>query len=102
MQSGVNIFCSHTASCRLSIPVQWLRVQLNFDGLNPFGAMKICSRQRQFEPRRVTISAIPGGIMEIIVGYLFGVLYYKCMLVYSLESPHQGNSNECTQHTFAR
>ena len=32
------------------------------------------------EPRRVTISAIPGGIMEIIVGYLFGVLYYKCML----------------------
>ena len=22
----------------------------------------------------------PGGIIEIIVGYLFGVLYYKCML----------------------
>ena len=29
---------------------------------------------------RVTISAIPGGIMEIIVGYLFRVLYYKRML----------------------
>ena len=28
----------------------------------------------------VTISAIPGGMMEIIVGYLFGVRYYKRML----------------------
>ena len=57
-----------------------LNIQSNFDGSNPFGTMKICSRQRQFEPRRVTISAIPGGIMEIIVGHLFGVLYYKRML----------------------
>ena len=55
-------------------------IQSNFDGSNPFRTMKICSRQQQFEPRRVTISAIPGGIMEIIVGYLFNVLYYKCML----------------------
>ena len=39
--------------------------------------------------------------MEIIVGYLFGVLYYKLCCVYSLESPHRGDSNECTQHTFA-
>ena len=31
--------------------------------------------------------------MEIIVGYLFGVLYFK------LESPHRGDSNEYTQHT---
>ena len=56
------------------------KIQSNFDGSNSFGTMKICSRQRQFEPRRVTISAIPEGIMEIIVGYLFGVLYYKRML----------------------
>ena len=48
--------------------------------------------------------------MEIIVGYLFGVLYFKCMLcvliriasVYSLESHHRGDSNEYTQHTFTR
>ena len=31
--------------------------------------------------------------MEIIVGYIFGVLYFKCMFVYSLESPHRGDSN---------
>ena len=41
--------------------------------------------------------------MEIIVGYLFGVLYIiNVYCVYSLESPHRGDSNECTQHTFAR
>ena len=55
-------------------------VQANFDGSNPFGTMKICSRQREFEPWKVTISATPGGTMEITVGYLFGVLYFKCML----------------------
>ena len=33
-----------------------------------------------FETAVVTISATPGGTMEIIVGYLFGVLYFKCML----------------------
>ena len=33
-----------------------------------------------FEPRKVTISATPGGTMEIIVGYLFGALYFNCML----------------------
>ena len=41
--------------------------------------------------------------MEIIVGYLFGVLYYKRMLcVLNSKLPHRGDSNECTQHTFAR
>ena len=34
--------------------------------------------------------------MDILVGYYFGVLYFKCMLLYSLESPHRGDSNEYT------
>ena len=55
-------------------------IQSNFEGSNLFGTMKICSRQRLFERRKITIGATPGGIMEIIVGYLFGVLYFKCML----------------------
>ena len=38
--------------------------------------------------------------MEIIVGYLFGILNVCC--VCSLESPHRGDSNEYTQHTFTR
>ena len=38
--------------------------------------------------------------MEIIVGYLFGILNVCC--VYSLESSHRGDSNEYTQHTFTR
>ena len=57
-----------------------LDIQSNFDGSNPFGTMKFCSRQLQFEPRKATISGTPGGTMETIVGYLFGVLYFKCML----------------------
>ena len=57
-----------------------LYIQSNFDGSNLFGTMKSCSRQRLFEPRKVTIGATPGVKMEIIVGYLFGVLYFKCML----------------------
>ena len=31
---------------------------------------------------------------------MFFIINVCC--VYSLESPHQGHSNECTQHTFAR
>ena len=58
----------------------YISVQSNFDGSNLFGTMKICSKQRLFEPGKVTISATPGGIMEIIVGYLFGILYFKCLL----------------------
>ena len=55
-------------------------IQSNFDGSNLFGTVKICSRQRLFKPRKVTVGASPGGIMDIIVGYLFGVIYFKCML----------------------
>ena len=51
-------------------------LQSNFDGSNLFGTMKICSRQRLFEPRKVTIGATPGGIMLLIVEYLLGVLYF--------------------------
>ena len=32
---------------------------------------------------KVTISATPEGTLEIIVGYIFGVLYFKCMLVHT-------------------
>ena len=38
------------------------------------------AHENLFEPRKATISATTGGTMEIIVGYLFGVLYFKCML----------------------
>ena len=40
--------------------------------------------------------------MEIIVGYLFGVLYYKRMLFVLIRISHRGDSNECTQDIFAR
>ena len=36
--------------------------------------------------------------MEIIVGYLFGVLYFKCMSCVLI----RGDTNDYTQHTFTR
>ena len=40
--------------------------------------------------------------MEIIVGYLFGVQYYKRMLYVLGRIATSRQFNECTQHTFAR
>ena len=37
------------------------------------------------------------------LGFFFYFLHNYCMLcVYSLESPHRGDSNEYTQHTISR
>ena len=38
------------------------------------------------------------GISDIFS--VFYIINVSC--VYSLESPHRGESNECTQHTFAK
>ena len=40
--------------------------------------------------------------MEKIVGYLFGVLYYKRMLCVLIRIASSRHSNECNQDTFAR
>ena len=40
--------------------------------------------------------------MEVIVGYLSVFYILNVCCVYSLESPHRGDSNEYTQHTFTR
>ena len=51
-------------------------IQLNFNGWNTFGTMKISSRQGWFEPVRVDYSARSGGI----IGIYFRFLQYEGML----------------------
>ena len=69
----------------------------NFNGSYTFGTMKICSRQRLFELMSVYHSTRPGGIIGILFSFLFFNMKVYC--VFSLESPHRGDSNEYTQHT---
>ena len=73
-----------------------MQMQSNFNGSNTFGTMKISSRQGYFEPMRVDNSARSGGIIRI------SLIFYnmKVYCVFTLESPHRGDSNECTQYTI--
>ena len=58
--------------------------------------MKLCSRPRSFELMSVNRSARSGGLKGI-----FSIFYnIKVYYVFSLESPHQGDSNENTQYTI--
>ena len=72
-----------------------LNIQSNFNGSNTFGTMKISSTQGYFEPMRVDNSARSGGITRI------SLIFYnmKVCCVFSLESPHRGDSYEYTQYT---
>ena len=45
--------------------LQIFHLQLNFNGSNTFGTMKICLRQGEFEQMSVNHSARPGGIIGI-------------------------------------
>ena len=51
----------------------------------------------KFELMSVYQSAKPGGIIGIAL-FIFSNMKVCC--VFSLESPHQGDSNEYTKHTF--
>ena len=50
-------------------------MQLNFNGSNSFGTMKIRSRQGQFELMSVNHSARSGGILGIFFPIFFKIKY---------------------------
>ena len=72
-------------------------IQQNFNGANTFRTMKLCSRQGEFELMSVNHSARSGGIMVIIFSIFFNM---KVCCVFSVESPHRGDSNGNTQYTI--
>ena len=51
-----------------------------------------------FELMSVNHSARTGGKAEIL--FRFSLNYMKVYRVFSFESPHRGDSNECTQYTI--
>ena len=71
-------------------------LQSNFNGSNTFRTMKISSRQGKFEPMKVACSARSGGN----IGIIFSIFFHMKTCVFSLESPHRGDSNEYTQHAI--
>ena len=56
----------------ITVELQWLEPL--WDHENVFETAVVRATEFYF------YNALPGGIMEIIVRYLYGVLYYKCML----------------------
>ena len=72
-------------------------VQLNFNGSNTFGTMIICTRRGLFEPVCGNHSARAGGIIGTSFRFSLNI---KVCHVFSLESPHRGDSNEYTQYTI--
>ena len=62
--------------------------------------MKISSRQGKFEPMRVDYCARSGGRIEIILNNISIFFNMNEWCVFSLESPHQGDSKEYTQHVI--
>ena len=72
-------------------------IQPNFNGSNTFGTMKICSRQGLFELMSVKHSAWSEGLIGISFRFFFNM---TVCCVYSLESPHWGDSAEYIQHTI--
>ena len=57
----------------------------------------MCSKQGYFDIMNVNHSARSGGVLGILFFSIFFNMKVYC--VYSLESPHRGDSNEYTQHT---
>ena len=72
-------------------------IHQNFNGLNNFGTMKMCSRQGYLELMSVNHSVRSESIIGI--DSLFPLTKGLCC-VFSLESPHPGDSNKYTQYTI--
>ena len=69
--------------------------QLNFSGSNGSGTMKICSRWGWFGPVGVGRGAKSMGIIDMSFRSFFNMMV---CCVFSLESPHRGDSNEYKQY----
>ena len=78
---------------RISDPLTTVGLQCS----NTIGILKICSIQGKFELMSVNHRARSGGILGISFRFYFEM---KVCYVFSLESPHRGDSNENTHYTI--
>ena len=73
-----------------------LQVQYNLNGSNPDGSFTVDDSNSFFSPYKI----LPTAQENKYVGIFFILNHGIVFCVYSLESPHRGDSNEYTQHTI--
>ena len=70
------------------------KVQYNLNGSNPDGSFTVDDSNFFFSPYKILPIAQENKYLGIFCYFII-----ELYVVYSLELPHQSNSNECNQHT---
>ena len=73
-----------------------LYVQYNLNGSNPDGSFTVDDSNSFFSPHKILPIAQENKYLRIFFLFYHGIVCF----VYSLESPHRGDSNEYTQHSI--
>ena len=79
------------------VPFKML-IQYNLNGSNLDGSFTVDDSNSFFSPYKILLVAQENKYLGIFFSFLFYHGIVCC--VYSLESPHRGDSNEYTQHTI--
>ena len=88
--------CQKVRFLTLRINYAYLLVQYNLNGSNTDGSFTVDDSNSFFSPYKILPIAQENKYL------IFFFLFYRGIVccVYSLESPHRGDSNEYTQHTI--
>ena len=80
----------------ISVSVGNVDIQYNLNGSNPDGSFTLDDSNSFFSPYKILPIVQGNKYLGIISLFYHGIV----CCVYSLESPHRGDSNEYTQHTI--
>ena len=80
---------------RAQLPIHSCSLQSNLNGSNTDGSFTMAYSNSFLSPYGIFPIAQENKLSESFL-YYYEIVYY----VYSLESPHRGDSNEYTQHTI--
>ena len=75
---------------------KYIYIQYNLNGSNPDGSFTLDDSNSFFGPYKILPIAQENKYLGIFFLFYHGIV----CCVYSLESPHRGDSNEYTQHTI--
>ena len=76
--------------------LQWYYIQYNLNGSNTDGSFTVDDSNSFFSPYKI----LPIAQENKYLGIFFLFYHGNVCCAYLLESPHRGDSNEYTQHTF--
>ena len=74
----------------------YFHVQYNLNGSNPDGSLTVADSNSFVSPYKILPIAQENKYLRIFFLFYHGIV----CCVYSLESPHRCDSNECNQHTI--